>query len=187
MRKIWLASLPIFFFVQLSIVSYIAVFIGGSPSKKAEVWRVFQLDLARKAMEKRKGEAAEGSIAKRVKSVLATRTPVLTTGGSSGTVVSEKPTAPTVVVDATQVNFSLPSGVSLESGGQVPPVPTFHSSKLPPSGGCKGKGQVGPKITTVNFTIPSNFMANVRSILPRYFPLWGNTYSPLNRNDSMTL
>ena len=78
-------------------------------------------EMAHKAMDKRKGAMAEGSIAQRVKSFPVWRAPALKTGGSSGVVVSEKSKTSSVAVDATPLSFAPPEGASMGSESIVPP------------------------------------------------------------------
>ena len=66
-------------------------------------------EMARRAMEKRKGMATEGSIAKRVKLLSAGKNPVLKTGASPGVVASS------TAIDTNLMNFDLSEGGLLES------------------------------------------------------------------------
>ena len=110
------------------------------------VTRAAQLELARKAMEKRKAVGAD-TIGKRVK-VSFWRAPLSKTFGSKG----EKALAKTV--DAILIGLTPTTGGS--SGSNATAV-----AGSSPSRGDKGKSLVMDSgVTTVNFTLPSNFLAD---------------------------
>ena len=99
-------------------------------------------EMARRAMEKRKGVATEGSIAKRVKLLSAGEVSPLKTTSSSRAV------APSATIDMTPLSFDLSEGGLLESEGvaSLPPGLSAQTTSSPSLRIDKGKSlDVGSK------------------------------------------
>ena len=152
-------------------------FLGGlavKPVEKTASKREQMAEMARRAMEKRKGVATGESIAKRVKMLSAGKAPILKTDVSPGAVVSS------AAIDTTPVDLDLPEGASLESEDLAHLTPR-SSIQIPGSSLRADKGKshvVGSRSTSVSFSIPSNFMIDNTVDKSKIFPHLGKYLLP---------
>lgn len=150
---------------------------GDSPAKTADAKRAAQLELARKGRDKRKAVATAGSMPKRTR-MSTTKESSSKSGDSSKIASPGKEKTSTDVINAEPVSSAPPASTAVPT----PPVVTsvtdapFTTTSTPKSAD-KGKKKE-EEVMTVNFTLPSDFMADDVLDRTKLFPHLGKFHLP---------